>query len=44
MTFHEKCRVGNAKEYLGKSFTGLDFATLGTMLYPETVDTPEVWQ
>jgi len=44
MTFHEKCRVGNAQDYLGKTFSNLTFPELGMMLYPETEDTPEVWE
>lgn len=38
-----KCRVGPAQELIGQEFPGLDFATLAFSLYPETIDTPEVW-
>jgi hypothetical protein len=44
MTFHEKCRVGNARQFLGKTFSNLSFQEVGMMLYPETEDTPEVWE
>lgn len=44
MTFHEKCRVGNARDFLGKTFSNLSFQELGMMLYPETEETPEVWE
>lgn len=40
---HEKCRVGPATELIGQEFGNMDFLTLAFMLYPETVDTPEVW-
>lgn len=38
-----KCRVGPAQELIGQEFPGLDFATLAFSLYPETIDTPDVW-
>ncbi len=37
----EKCRLGNAKELMGKEFHNLDFMTLGLELYPD-VDV-DVW-
>lgn len=40
----QKCRVGNAVELLGTEHPGLDFETLAMMLYPETVDMPDVWK
>jgi hypothetical protein len=40
---HEKCRVGNASELLGKELKNPDFMSLAFALYPETIDTPEVW-
>jgi hypothetical protein len=36
--------VGNARQFLGKTFSNLSFQELGMMLYPETEDTPEVWE
>jgi hypothetical protein len=40
-TILEKCRLGNAKELLGKEYEDLDFLTLAAELYP---DAPEdVW-
>lgn len=41
---HEKCRIGNATEMIGTEHANLDFLTLAMLLYPETVDTPEVWE
>jgi hypothetical protein len=38
-----KCRIGPAKDLIGQEYTNLDFTTLAYMLYPETIDTPEVW-
>jgi hypothetical protein len=31
-----KCRLGNAKELMGKEFPGLDFPELAMTLYPES--------
>ncbi len=42
--FHDKCRVGNARELLGTTHSNLTFQELGMLLYPETEDTPEVWE
>lgn len=42
-TIHEKCRIGNATEMIGTEHENLDFQTLAFLLYPETIDTPEVW-
>lgn len=42
VTILEKCRLGNAKQLLGKEYQDLDFLTLAAELYP---DAPEdVWQ
>lgn len=32
----EKCRLGQAKELMGKEFPGMDFAELAVTLYPES--------
>jgi hypothetical protein len=32
---HEKCWIGPAKQLLGEEFTGLDFPTLASLVYPE---------
>jgi hypothetical protein len=32
---HEKCRIGPAKELIGEEFSGLDFPTLASLVYPE---------
>ena len=39
---HEKCRVGPATELIGEEFGSLDFATLASILYPESSE--EDWQ
>jgi hypothetical protein len=40
----EKCRIGPAMDLIGTEHPNLDFDTLAMMLYPETMDTPEVWK
>lgn len=38
-----KCRIGPAKDLIGTEYASLDFTTLAFMLFPETIETPEVW-
>lgn len=38
----EKCRLGEAKDLMGKEFPDLDFLTLGMILYPESEESE--WQ
>lgn len=40
---HEKCRVGDAPALISQEFRNPDFWSLAFALYPDTVDTPEVW-